>query len=324
MAEMTYAQAIGQGLAEEMRRSSDVIAYGEDFRLSHAWPVSKGLFGEFGPDRVRDAPICENTQIGMAVGAAVTGLIPVVELQFADFAMLAADSIVNQAAKMTYMTGGQTTVNMVVRLPYGHLNNFAAQHSQVPYGMFANVPGLTICTPSTPADAKGLIKAAIRSQGPVLFFEHKALYGVKGEVPDGDWVTDIPSVQVYGDGDAATIVAIGWMVGKALKAQRVLSDMDIQVTVIDLRTLVPVDLAPILASVQRTGRLILADEAPVRSGYTAWLSSEIQRNTFDYLAAPPLLVGVEDVPIPCSPPLENAVIPNEESITSAVHEILNR
>lgn len=324
MAEITYAQAIGQGIAEEMRRSPDVIAYGEDFRLSYAWPVSKGLFDEFGAERVRDAPICENTQIGVAVGAAMTGLIPVVELQFADFAMLAADSIVNQAAKMSYMTGGSASVNIVVRLPYGHLNNFAAQHSQTLYGMFANVPGLSIVAPSTPADAKGLIKAAIRSQGPVLFFEHKALYGVKGQVPEGEWVNDIPSAEVYGDGEAATVVGIGWMVGEALKAQRSLSDMSLDVTVIDLRTLVPVDLAPIVASVQRTGRLVLADEAPLRSGYTAWLSSEIQQQAFDYLEAAPLRVGVPDVPIPCSPPLENAVIPNAESIAAAVHEVLSR
>lgn len=322
MSEMTYASAIGEALAEEMDRDESIIAYGEDFTLGYVWPVSRGLVEKFGRERVRDVPICEGLQIGMAVGAGMTGLTPVVEMQYSDFVMLGMDGIVNQAAKLTYMSGAQVAVRMVVRLPYGHLRNYGAQHSQSLYGMFASVPGLTICAPSTPADAKGLTKSALRANRPVLMFEHKSLYGVKGHVGDAEKLVPFGRAKVYGEPRDGVVVAIGWMVGEALAAQKVLSADGIRVAVVDPRTLVPLDLDTIVNAVRPSGRLVIADEAPLTGGFTGWVSSRVQELAFDYLNAPITRVGGADVPVPYSWALEPAVIPGRDDIVTAVRRVV--
>jgi pyruvate/2-oxoglutarate/acetoin dehydrogenase E1 component len=245
-------------------------------------------------------------------------MVPVVELQYSDFLMLGMDGVVNQAAKLRYMTGGQAKIGMVIRLPYGHLRNYGAQHSQTLYGLFTNVPGLTVCVPATPADARGLLKTAIRASRPVLFFEHKKLYALKGDVPDDESTVAFGSARVYGNGGRATIVAIGWMLHEALKAQEELRKQGTDVTVVDPRTLVPLDLKTIVESVRKTAHLILVDEAPLRGGYTAAIAWEVHKAAFGYLAAAPGRVGVPDVPIPYSWPLEAAAIPDAAKIVEEV------
>ncbi|MCW3101311.1 MAG: Transketolase central region [Chthonomonadaceae bacterium] len=321
--ERTYAQALGEALREEMARDPNVVAYGEDFRLGYVWPVSRGLVEEFGEQRVLDAPLSEQMQVGLAVGAALAGVRCVVEVQYSDFAMLAMDEIVNQAAKLCYMTGGQATTGMVVRLPYGHLRNYGAQHSQTLYGMFAHVPGLRVAVPATAADAKGLLKSAVRCGDPVVFFEHKRLYNVKGMVPAGDdTLVPFGEAAVLREGSDVTIIAIGLMVGRALEAADALASEGIEVTVIDPRTLVPLDLATLVASVERTGRLLLVDEAVTRGGFAGHLAAEITQRAFDLLEAPPRRLGVPAVPMPYSPELEDSLIPAVDDICSAVRDLV--
>lgn len=322
MSDLTYASAIGEALVEEMERDETIIAYGEDFTLGYVWPVSRGLLDRFGPMRVRDVPICEGLQIGMAVGAGMTGLTPVVEMQYSDFVMLGMDGIVNQAAKLTYMSGAQVGVRMVVRLPYGHLRNYGAQHSQSLYGMFAGIPGLTVCAPATPADAKGLTKTALRANRPVLMFEHKSLYALKGPVGGSEKLVPFGRAKVYGEARDGVVVAIGWMLGEALAAQKALASEGIRVAVIDPRTLVPLDLDTIVSAVRPSGRLVIADEAPLTGGFTGWVSSRIQELAFDHLNAPITRVGNPDVPVPYSWGLEPSVIPGREDIEAAVRHVV--
>jgi len=322
-AERTYAQAIGDGLREEMERDPLVVAYGEDFRLGYVWPVSRGLVDRFGEDRVLDAPLSEQLQVGLAVGAAMAGVTCVVEVQYSDFALLAHDEIVNQAAKLCYMTGGQAKTGLVVRLPYGHLRNYGAQHSQSLYGMYASVPGLRVAVPSNPADAKGLLKAAVRCGDPVMFFEHKRLYMTKGEVPaDGDHVVEFGQAAVLREGSDLTIVAIGLMVGRALEAAEALAADGIEATVIDPRTLFPLDLETIVASVERTGRLLTADEAVVRGGFASYIAAEVAERAFDFLEAPTARVGLPAVPFPYSPELEDHIVPAAADIEAEARRLV--
>jgi pyruvate dehydrogenase E1 component beta subunit len=314
----TYAEALGAALREEMARDPHVVAYGEDFRLGYVWPVSRGLVDEFGPQRVLDAPLSEQLQVGLAVGAALAGVTCVVEVQYSDFALLAMDEIVNQAAKLCYMTGGQATTGLVVRMPYGHLRNYAAQHSQTLYGMFAHVPGLRVAVPSSPADAKGLLKSAVRCGDPVAFFEHKRLFNVKGDVPGGEHLVPFGEAAVVREGEDATIVAIGLMVGRALEAAEALSRDGIEATVIDPRTLVPFDMETLVDSVSRTGRLVVVDEAIARGGFAGHIVAEVALRAFDFLEAPPVRVAVPAVPIPYSPALEERLIPSAADVEAAV------
>jgi pyruvate/2-oxoglutarate/acetoin dehydrogenase E1 component len=319
--QMTYAEALREGLREEMARNPHVVAYGEDFTLGYVWPVGRTLLQEFGELRIRDVPLCEQLHVGMAVGAAMAGVTSVVEVQFADFAMLAMDEIVNQAAKLCYMSGGQAKTGLVLRMVYGHLQNFGAQHSQTPYSMFTHVPGLKVATPAFPGDAKGLLKTAIRSGDPVLFFEHKRLYGVKGDVPADQPLVPFGSAAVLREGRDATVVAIGLMVHRVLEAADALEREGIAITVIDPRTLVPFDFDTVVASVRETGRLALVDEAVLRGGYTATIAADVTRECFASLRAAPLRIGVRDIPIPYSWPLETAVIPRTEEITAAIRHL---
>ena len=318
--ERSYAQALGDALREEMARDRNVIAYGEDFRLGHVWPVSRGLVEEFGEERVLDAPLSEQLQVGLAVGAALTGVTCVVEVQYSDFALLAMDEIVNQAAKLSYMTGGQARTGLVVRMPYGHLRNYGAQHSQTLYALFAHIPGLRVAAPATPADAKGLLKESIRCGDPVIFFEHKRLYTTKGPVPQGDRVEPFGEATILRRGADVTIVAIGLMVGRALEAADLLGRDGISATVIDPRTLVPFDWDAVTSSVRDTGRLIVVDEAVVRGGFAGHIVAEATQHCFDFLEAPPARLGVPDVPIPYSPKLEEALIPSSAQIVQAARE----
>lgn len=323
MVELTYAEALREGLREEMRANPYVVAYGEDFRLGYVWPVGRGLVDEFGETRVRDVPLCEQLQVGMAVGAAMVGVTVVVEIQFADFAMLAMDEIVNQAAKLCYMSGGQARTGLVLRLVYGHLQNFGAQHSQTPYSLFTHIPGLKVVAPAFPDDAKGLLKTAIRSGDPVAFFEHKRLFGTKGSVPTDGSAIPFGSARVLREGLDGTVVAIGLMAHRALEAAELLAQDGISVTVIDPRTLVPFDYATVVESVSETGRVALVDEAVLRGGYTATIAAEITRECFSALRAAPIRIGVRDVPIPYSWPLEQAVIPSTEDIAGALRALVS-
>jgi pyruvate dehydrogenase E1 component beta subunit len=305
-----------------MTRDRNLIAYGEDFRLGYVWPVSRGLVDEFGEERVMDAPLSEQLQVGMAVGAAMTGVTCVVELQFSDFALLAMDEIINQAAKLSYMTGGQARTGLVVRMPYGHLRNYGAQHSQTLYAMFAHIPGLRVAAPSTPADAKALLKESIRCGDPVIFFEHKQLYMTGGPVPEGDHTQPFGEAATLRSGTDVTIVAIGLMVGRALAAADLLEHAGISATVIDPRTLVPFDWDAVTGSVADTGRLIVVDEAVVRGGFAGHIVAEVTERCFDFLEAPPARLGVPDVPLPYSPKLEQPLIPSSEQIVQTAQELL--
>lgn len=301
-----------------------MFCYGLDFRLGYVWPVSRGLHEEFGDSRVRDAPISEKLHVGMAVGAAMAGAKPVVELQYSDFAMLAMDPVVNQAAKMHFMTGGQAKTGFVLRLPYGHMRNYGAQHSQNLYSLFTHIPGLRVVAPATPADAAGLMLTAIDSDAPVMFFEHKQLYPITGAVPEDISPLPFGNARVYeGSGaPSAVIIAIGWMVQNALKAQEELQSAGVSVTVVDLRSLMPVDLETIVPLVNETGRVVLADDAVLQGGFTGWLAAEISEHCFGYLHAPVARVGVPDIPIPYTWVLEDAAIPGPAAIIDAVRRTL--
>jgi pyruvate/2-oxoglutarate/acetoin dehydrogenase E1 component len=319
---LSYAEALREGLREEMAANPAVVAYGEDFRLGYVWPVGRGLVDEFGPDRIRDVPLSEQLQVGMAVGAAMAGVTSVVEIQFADFAMLAMDQIVNQAAKLCYMSGGQARTGLVLRMVYGHLQNFAAQHSQTLYGLFTQVPGLRVLAPAFPDDAKGLMKTAVRCGDPVLLFEHKRLYPTKGEVPVGQDALEMGSARVVREGGDLTIVAIGLMVHRALEAAERLATEGIEAEVIDPRTLAPLDLQTIVTSVERTGALLLVEEAALSGGFTGYIASEVTREAFGALRAAPARLGVRDIPIPYSWALEQAVVPDVDDIVAEAHAVV--
>jgi pyruvate/2-oxoglutarate/acetoin dehydrogenase E1 component len=315
---LTYGEALREGLAEEMRDNPLVVAYGEDFRLGYVWPVGRGLIDEFGPERIRDVPLSEAVHVGLALGLAMAGATAVVEIQFADFSMLAMDQIVNQAAKMCYMTGGQARTGMVLRLCYGTIGNYAGQHSQTPYSMFAHVPGLLVAVPAFPDDAKGLMKTAITCGDPVVFFEHKKLYSYKGEVPEATPALPFGQARVLRQGDDVTIVAIGLTAHSALEAAEQLAAEGIEATVIDPRTLVPFDLETVLTSVRATGRVVIADESVLRGSFTAHIASEVTRGAFAELKAAPLRVGVGASPIPYSWALEQKMLASPQDIFDAV------
>lgn len=320
--QLTYAEALREGLREEMARDPNVVAYGEDFKLGYVWPIGRGLIDEFGDVRIRDVPLSEQLQVGMAVGAALAGVTAVVEMQFSDFGMLAMDEIVNQAAKLCYMSGGQARTGMVVRMVYGHLRNFGAQHSQTLYGMFAQVPGLRVLVPSFPDDAKALMKAAIRSPDPTLIFEHKLLYQLKGPVPEGDDVLEFGAARVVREGTDVTAVGIGLMVHRCLEAAQALAEDGIDIEVIDPRTLAPFDLETIVASVKRTGRLVLVDESTLHGGFTGFVAAEVTRLAFEELTCAPLRLGVADCPVPYSWTLEQAIFPDAAAISASVRELV--
>jgi pyruvate dehydrogenase E1 component beta subunit len=322
MRTITYRQALNEALAEELSRDPAVFIMGEDVgRFGGPFGVTAGLFDRFGATRIRDTPISETAIIGGALGAALVGMRPVVEIMFGDFLPVAADQIINQLAKARYMSGGKVNVPVVVRVTTGAPGSSAAQHSQSPESWFLNVPGLKIAVPATPADAKGLLKAAIRGSDPVLFFEHKILYDISGEVPDGDVLIPLGQARIARVGTDVTLIVIGGMLPAALTAAEQLAAEGISVEVIDPRTLVPFDLNTILTSVKKTGRVVIAHEAHLRGGPGAEIAALIAEQAFDALRAPIVRVAAKDVPLPYGLILENFVLPSVADLIAATRQL---
>ena len=323
MRTMTYTQAIIEALRDEMRRDEHVVIWGEDVGdAGGAFQATKGLIEEFGENRVRDTPISENIIVGLAVGAAVTGLRPVPEIMFADFLTLAMDQIANQMAKARYMSGGQFTLPVTVRTSNGAGLRAAAQHSQSLHPWFMNLPGVKVVLPSTPADVYGLLKSSIRDDNPVLFFEHKNLYDMKGEVPEGDYVIPLGKAEIKREGTDVTVVAVQYMVYRALEAAEKLEKEGISIEVIDLRSLVPLDRETIINSIKKTKRLIVVDECNLTGGVQSEIAAVAFQEAFYYMDAPPKLLGVPNVPFPLSPGMEDYVIPSVDQIVQAAREVM--
>ncbi|MHA1770099.1 MAG: alpha-ketoacid dehydrogenase subunit beta [Candidatus Thorarchaeota archaeon] len=324
MTEMTYREALKQGLREEMQRDDRVFILGEDVgkNWGGAFKVTKGLAEEFGDERVRDTPISENTIVGAAVGAAITGLRPVAEIMFGDLITLAMDQVCNQAAKMRYMFGGQTSVPLVVRTVFGGGKNIASHHSQSLEAWFMHTPGLKIALPAFASDVKGLIKTAIRDPNPVMFFEHKLVYDKKEEVPDEDYTIPFGEAKIRREGADVTVWGTMFMLHKALEVADELAKEGISVEVIDPRTLVPLDKKTLLDSVKKTGRLVLVTEETKTGATTAEIAAMVQEEAFDWLDAPIVRVNAPDTPVPFSPPLEKFFIPDHKRIAAAIRSIL--
>ena len=323
MAEMTYRDAINLALKEEMRHDPSVVVWGEDVALYEgSFKVTRGLLAEFGEERIKDTPISENTIIGVAVGAAMGGLRPVAELMTVNFALLAMDQIVNHMTKIHYMFGGQAIVPMTIRMPGGGGSQLGAQHSQSLETFFMHCPGMRVLYPSTPADAKGLLKSAIRDNNPVIFLEHELLYNSKGEVPeDPEYLVPIGKAAVKRPGEQVTIVAYARMTVLALQAAEELAREGISCEVVDLRSLAPLDDDTILASVRKTGRAVVVEECWRTCGLGAEIASRIFENCFDVLHAPVRRVSGLDVPMPYSRKIEKICIPQKETIIQAVRDV---
>ncbi len=327
MREITYAQAINEAMSEEMRKDDSIIFLGEDIGIyGGAFGVSRGMFEEFGAERVLDTPISELAITGAAAGAAMTGLRPIVEIMFSDFITLAMEPLVNQAAKNRFQFGGQGMVPMVLRAPGGSGTGAAAQHSQSIEAWLVHVPGLKVVIPSTPYDAKGLLKAAIRDNNPVVFLEQKLLYRVKGPVPEvgDDYIIPLGVADVKREGKDLTIITYGRMVGRCLTvAEKFAADKEADIEVIDIRTLNPLDKETLINSAKKTGRVLVVHEACQTGGYGGELVSTIvESDAFFYLDAPVKRLGGLDVPIPYNPNLEAQVVPTEEKISASIRELL--
>ncbi|MGE3273430.1 MAG: alpha-ketoacid dehydrogenase subunit beta [Chloroflexota bacterium] len=323
---MTYAEALNEALREEMRRDPTVFVMGEDVAIwggGGVFGVTKGLVEEFGPERIRDTPISEEVIAAAAVGAAATGTRPVAEIMYVDFMALSMEPIVNQAAKMRYMFGGKITLPLVMRAQEGAGRGNAAQHSQSLEAWFAHIPGLKVVVPSTPADAKGLLKTAIRDDNPVIFLEHKVLYFTRGEVPtDENFTIPFGVADVKREGTDVTVVGIHTQVLEALKAAEELEQEGISVEVIDPRTVSPLDVDTIVKSVQKTGRLVVSHQAYEQGGVGGEIIARVVDAAFDYLDAPPQRVCGKNVPLPYAESLERAALPYKDDIIAAIKRIV--
>ena len=325
MREVTFVESLRMTLREEMERDDSLMLIGEDIgRYGGIFGVTKGLLEEFGPHRVRSTPISESAIVGSALGAAMTGIRTVAEIMYIDFTTCAMDQIVNQVAKMRYMSGGKAKIPLVIRTQGGGGRGNAAQHSQSLEALFLHIPGLKVVMPSTPYDARGLLKTAIRDDNPVIFIEHKLLYATRGSIPDGEYLIPFGHADIKRKGRDVTVIAISHMVTKALRAGEQLAGEGIDAEVIDLRTLYPLDLETLLQSIRRTNRAVICHEACGRGGIGAEIAFNIQAEAFDFLDAPIERVAALNVPIPYSEPLENAVIPGEKEIIKAVKKVLYR
>jgi pyruvate dehydrogenase E1 component beta subunit len=324
MRSLTYRDSLREALREEMRNDPSVFLLGEDIGRcwGGAFKVTAGLAEEFGDERVRDTPISESAIIGTGVGAAITGMRPVAEIMFGDLTALAMDQIANQAAKIRYMFGGQAACPLVIRTPFGAGVNIASHHSQSLEAWFMHVPGLNVAVPSTPYDAKGLLKTAIRGSNPVFFCEHKLLYPIEGEVPEEEYTVPFGKADVKKEGSDATIVATLYMVHVAVRAAKVLEKEGINAEVVDPRTLTPLDKQTIMRSVRKTGRMVIVSEDCKTGGVSAEIAASVAEEALDYLDAPIKRLAEPDTPIPFSPPLEQYVIPNEKMIIKAVKEVI--
>ena len=323
--ELTLGEAVREALAEEMRRDPRVFIMGEDVaEAGTAFKVLTGLVQEFGPERVLDTPISEPGFTGIGVGAAMTGLRPVVDIMFGDFAGLIMDQMANQAAKVHYMSGGRWKVPMVLRTTLGATRRSAAQHSQSLHAWFCHIPGLKVVMPSTPYDAKGLLKSAIRDDNPVVFYEDKMMYKLKGPVPEEEYTIPLGVAEVKRAGEDLTIVATSSMVQVALGAAKMLEEYDVSAEVVDPRTLWPLDEETLIASAKKTSRVMVIDEGYERYGAAAELVTVIQGGAFYDLEAPVMRLSAMHVPIPFSPPLEDATVPTEASVFQAAMALCGR
>jgi len=318
--EMMYGEAIATAIIEEMRRDSDVIFYGQNMGMTERDPMLK----MFGKDRIRLTPISETAELGIAIGAAMTGLRPIVELWMSEFMLVAFNQVINEAPRLRYMSGGQIKVPLVFKAGYGFAAGWAGQHSNCTYHLLMGTPGLKVVLPSTPADALGLMKSAIRDDNPVFFLQHFLLTLDKGPVPDGEHLVPFGVADIKRPGTDVTIVATGWMVQKSLAAAELLAKDGISAEVIDPRTLNPLDVDTIVNSVKKTGRLVLVDQAPRHASAAIVIAGEIAEHAFQYLKAPVRLVTAANTSVPFSEPLENFVLPNEEKIIQAVKSILTK
>ncbi len=321
MALMTFIQAIQEALIEEMERDPLTFLMGEDVVLA-VFGATRGLYERFGPMRVRNTPISEIGFVGAAVGAAMAGARPICEVEFASFFYCAFDQVCNQAAKLRYMSGGQAKIPVTFRAVYGSAGSAAAQHSETVYSQFLNVPGLKLAVPSDPADAKGLLKSAIRDDNPVIVFEHVGLGGLRGEVPEGEHLVALGQAAIKRPGTDITAIAIGAMVSRTLAVAEKLAADGISVEVVDPRTLMPLDEETLLASVAKTSRVIVADEAHLRGSAASEIAAIIAEKGFDLLDAPVKRVASLDVPVPFSPVLEQRAVAREAAIESAIRELL--
>jgi pyruvate dehydrogenase E1 component beta subunit len=325
MASKTMREAISEALWEEMERDPKVFIMGEEVGVwGGTYAVTKGFYDHFGGDRVRDTPISEAAIIGAAIGAALTGTRPVAELMTINFAFAAMDHIVNQAAKLHYMFGGQFVLPLVIRTPSGGGRQLGATHSQTPDAIFAHFPGLKVVAPGTPADAKGLLKAAIRCNDPVMFIEHATLYQMRGEVPDGDYTVPIGKSTVQRAGKDVTIVTYSKMLDVSMKAAEQLSkDAGIEAEIVDLRSLRPLDMEPVLESFKKTNRAVIVEEGWQSYGVGAEVQSRIYEQAFDYADAPIKRVAQQEVPLPYNRTLEQMALPQMSDVIAAVKEVLN-
>jgi len=322
MREIRYVDALNEAVREEMVRNENIFLIGEDIGpLGGGFGIYKGLFNEFGEKRVRQTPISESAIIGTAVGAAMTGLKPIAEIMYIDFITCGMDQVINQAAKLSFMSGGSIKMPLVIRTQQGVGTREAAQHSQNLEAWFVHTPGFKVVMPSTPYDAKGLLKASIRDESPVIFIEHRLLYFKKGPVPEGEYLVPLGEVEIRREGKDITMVATSLMVHKALEAAETLSP-EISVELIDPRTLVPLDIDRIIESVKKTGKILILHEAPARGGIGAEILREVTEKAFEYLHSPPRVLGGLNTPIPFSPPLEDACIPQKEDIIKVVREMV--
>lgn len=322
MRKINFVDALNEAHFEEMEANEKVIVMGEDVELAYVFGVSKGLAERFGKERVRDTPISELGIVGAGVGAAMAGYRPIVEIMFMDFIMLAMDPLVNQAAKLRYMLGGQISVPLVVRTPGGGGVQYGPTHSQCLEAWFMQVPGIKVAVPSDPADAKGLMKSAIRDDNPVVFVEHKMLYKLKGEVPEGEHIVPFGKASVKRLGTDITIVGIGYQVQNCLAAADILESEGISVEVVDPRTIAPLDISTISESVKKTNRCVIVEEGHLRSGVGSEISASLQEEVFDYLDAPIARVAALNAPIPFEPKLEDFILPNSGNIVEMSKKVL--
>jgi pyruvate dehydrogenase E1 component beta subunit len=316
-------EAISGALWEEMERDESVFILGEEVGVwGGTYAVTKGFYDHFGEKRVRDTPIAEAVIIGAAIGAALTGLRPVAELMTINFAFAAMDHIVNEAAKLRYMFGGQFTIPMVIRTPGGGGRQLGATHSQTPDAIFAHFPGLKVVAPGTPEDAKGMLKAAIRSDDPIMFIEHATLYQVRGEVPEDEYLTPLDKAKIQRPGSDVTVVTYSKMLEKSMKAADELSKEGIEIEIVDLRCLRPLDMEPVLKSFHKTNRAVIVEEGWRSYGVGAEVSARIYEEAFDYVDAPIQRVAQKEVPLPYNQTLEQMALPQVEDVIKAVKEVL--
>ena len=323
MAQITMREAISQALWEEMERDPKVFILGEEVGVwGGTYAVTKGFYDHFGPDRVRDTPIAESAIVGAAIGAALTGLRPVAELMTINFAFVAMDHIVNEAAKLHYMFGGQMKLPLVIRTVGGGGRQLGATHSQVPDAIFAHFPGLKVVAPGTPADAKGMLKEAIRSDDPILFIEEATLYQVRGEVAEGDYTIPIGKSTIARPGRDVTIVTYSKEVDNSFKAAQKLAEEGIEVEIVDLRSLRPLDMDPVIESFKKTNRAVIVEEGWMSYGVGSEVAARIYETAFDYVDAPVKRVAQKEVPLPYNRTLEAMALPQVEDIINAVREVL--